>query len=88
MNSCTKLVKVGVFFVFGGLISGIGGCMGIVRFFSSGDDPAEFTAWQLTRRLIVPHVLILVGVGVAVYGVILVVKAKWGSVRSPSDDSL
>ena len=67
-------LTVGIFFVVGGLFSGLGGVLRMIRFFREMSDWDSITVTQLSRGVIIPHVLMLTGMGILIYGSILLVK--------------
>jgi hypothetical protein len=65
---------VGIFFIAGGALSAAGGGMAMYRFLETAKGQTDFTVGQLAKGLIGPHIFMLFGVGVAVYGIILIAR--------------
>jgi len=67
-------LTVGLFFVIGGVLAGVGGALKMLRFFGEAGDLRQVTVVQLTWGVIIPHIFMLIGMGILIYGVILLVK--------------
>ena len=75
MESGSKSVlRIGWLFIAGGLVSVIGGTLTMVAFFKQPDTGGDVTAFSIIRGVVLPHIFIFLGIGVLIYGVILVSK--------------
>ncbi len=75
MDSGSKsILKIGTLFVIGGLVSVTGGILAMIAFFKQPDTGVAVTALTIIRGVVLPHIFIFLGVGVFVYGVILIAK--------------
>ena len=75
MESESKSVlRTGVLFIVGGLVSVVGGILAMVSFFKQPSTGEDVTALIIIRGVVLPHIFIFLGVGVFVYGVILIAK--------------
>ena len=74
-------IRTGIFFILGGSVSSIGGGIGVYRFLRRNPAVEEFTVRELARGLIVPHIFMLLGTGIVIYGAILIVKGIMFNVR-------
>lgn len=71
-----SFLTVGVFFAGGGLISIVGGALAMFRFLRRPDIGDDLPASELFRGVVLPHIFMIVGVGVITYGVVLLVRAS------------
>lgn len=75
MESGTKsILRISILFIIGGLVSVTGGIMAMIAFFKQPDTGAAVTILTIIRSVVLPHIFIFLGVGVFVYGVILIAK--------------
>jgi hypothetical protein len=75
MESRSKSVlRIGWLFIAGGLVSVIGGALTMVAFFKQPDAGGDVTAFRIVRGVVLPHIFIFLGLGVLIYGIILISK--------------
>lgn len=67
-------LNLGVFFVLGGFLAGLGGALRMLRFFREASDLSAVTVVELTAGVVIPHMFMLLGIGFLIYGAILFVK--------------
>jgi len=68
-------VPISVFFMAGGFLSALGGGLALSRFLDTHSLDDDLSVSQYTFGLIVPHIFVVLGVGVIFYGAILAAKA-------------
>lgn len=73
-NESKSVLKIGILFIIGGLTSVSGGILSMIAFFKQPDIGEDMTAVTIVRGVILPHIFIFLGVGVLVYGVLLIAK--------------
>jgi len=67
-------VPISVFFMAGGILSALGGGLALSRFLDAHSLDDDLSMAQFTFGLIVPHIFVVLGVGVLFYGAILAAK--------------
>lgn len=69
-----SVLKIAILFIAGGLVSAAGGVLTMISFFKQPSTGEDITVSIIIRGVVVPHIFIFLGVGVFVYGVILIAK--------------
>lgn len=73
-TNAKSTIPIGLLFILGGLVSVIGGAMSMIAFFKEPDTGVDMTMPVIVKGVVLPHIFIFLGVGVMVYGIILVYK--------------
>jgi hypothetical protein len=84
-----RISWLGIFYLIGGLLSATGGCAGILL---RGTQPVanphtQQGSWQFARQLVLPQAVWLLGMGIALYGLILIVSTAIKHSRSRHRDA-
>ncbi|MCK5528421.1 MAG: hypothetical protein KAI74_01950 [Kiritimatiellae bacterium] len=69
-----SVFQIGGLFIAGGFVSIVGGALAMIAFFKQPDVGDDLTVLHMLRGVILPHVFIFLGVGVLVYGTIIIAQ--------------
>ncbi len=85
-NMLRLLLSVWMGVIFGGFVMMVGGCIQTMGFLNKVPTYAVITARQLVRELIIPHMVMLCGMGLLVGGFIFMIRRGVIQARMEHDE--